>query len=1449
MKRFLKTAGYIKTAAITSFLLFLAYTPVFAEPIGISDSSQLENISNDLSGDYILTQDIDCSAHGKFTPIGDAANPFLGSLEGGGYEIQNLDLDDPDYAGLFGVIGSTGLVENLTINGVTLDRGSEGVAEAGGGLAGLNLGKIDTVKVIIKSDDFIEAGSSAYSGGLVGRNEGEIYDSIVVLNGQVRSALSTDRIGGFIGHLNGGPVRRCAVIGSGSVVLTSNEYVGGFAAHVGTGLGNDELSDIYVNVHVDASGADDQSRVGGLIGSFNTSKTVGMMYMAGLISLGGEVVYHSTGALIGYSQYTNPDGSGMYWDYESTTVDISDTDEKLTEAKSFSTSEMTYSYDAWDPPGDSAGPYYNWDFDTVWAHDESGEINGGYPVFIRQVETIPPTDFTGTATSTTTIHWSWQHSSTDTIDGFEVRSSTGGIYLSSATLTADTTDYFQSGLTANTSSHYYKIYAVSEAGYSADFSSAPVYPVYTEARVPENLDTAQVYISSATLTWDINDNPPGTRFGISYSTDSNFKVNVSTPVDINDNLTANTTDVKDLTSDTTYYFRAWAYNGNEIMTAFSNTAGTTTLKLGIPPPAPEDFTGIVLSSTSLKWQWELSAGATAYYIYDGSDTLLQTVYEPAQEWTESGLEPNIKYSRWIKAGNEYGVSESSSTDSAYTYAAPPHSLVFDEVNFSSVTVSWSTSTANPAGTRFGISYSTDSTFSAAVTTPTDFNSDLTAGTTDIFNLTHNTTYYFKAYAFNDEGSWPGTDQYSATASTRTRKDPTLISTPGNLILNEFFDFWTEDNADYWTWDGAAGRLQKSPGEPLAGDYNISLTPVGSHDTLINNIGSEFESGKTYRAEIWVKGTSGVRVRAGIRWSGSNQYGPYAELENDRWTKVTHNRQRDVEGTDDGLIISVLESVEGARPEVTVGAAWLGENDPPLSWPAGILYLSPVEVYENESFDRVFTLTLANEQFSESLDAAHLSLSEDFAGLSIDSLNRVNSTTATVSISGSLSYGSGSGKIIVNEDGLDGEEALEASAVVVPVIRAFPHQEGFEHGGDIPPGWRLYGSLYISDTGTHNRTGDYSVAVGAGDNTAHEMESVLFDYSGLTAEDISFWYRGTSTAAGSTITVVASTDGGETYTVPVLDTVSITADSGFYELSADRDLSPLQDESSVKFKWTIFRTGGIISLDDITFSAADIAPAAVSNLEAEALLDGGIELTWTSPQDITGGEYRIRWSTDSAVDWESDWAETEGLWEDEDNRFSLTFATDTLEGGAHSYSVENLDGGVEYFFRMWIKDDAGNWSDISNPSNATVVQITEVNVVTETHYFGQLDLEQSTMTVEAIKVINTGNVPLNYSIKASTITEETPWVFGSEPGWDRFVLMAAFHDSKPTEEEFAVNDNIVGSDYIACSGTVYTIDNTQAGVSIPKGGELDLWIYFIMPRQTTTPQLQEMMITIGAQKDE
>ncbi len=97
-------------------------------PYKIFTCEEFDQIRNELSAHYILMNDLDFTlydanefeADGNWEPLGDENTPFSGSLNGNGYTIRNIKINQPsrDYLGLFGYL--SGEVYDLVLGDVSI---------------------------------------------------------------------------------------------------------------------------------------------------------------------------------------------------------------------------------------------------------------------------------------------------------------------------------------------------------------------------------------------------------------------------------------------------------------------------------------------------------------------------------------------------------------------------------------------------------------------------------------------------------------------------------------------------------------------------------------------------------------------------------------------------------------------------------------------------------------------------------------------------------------------------------------------------------------------------------------------------------------------------------------------------------------------------------------------------------------------------------------------------------------------------------------------------------------------------------------------------------------------------------------------------------------------------------------------------------------------------------
>ncbi len=270
-----------------------------------------------------LTRDIDLSGKTceSIGSLKTAATIFSGIVDGGGYTVRNLVINEPEsmYVGLFGC--SMGTIENLHVENCLVEGkeyvgGLVGFAYEGtvkncsvtgqvkgtANRVGLLLGQNDGIVVDCKTSGTTEGVD--HVGGLVGLNYGSIINSSsdghvkgtnqsgglvgLVQKGRISNCDSKctvegvqENIGGLIGQ-NNGTIVNCMASGS----VSGRAYVGGLIGW--NYYGSVDNSRAVGNVK-------GMTIVGGLIGSSETDKPLSKIYATGTV----DGVEGYAGGLIG----------------------------------------------------------------------------------------------------------------------------------------------------------------------------------------------------------------------------------------------------------------------------------------------------------------------------------------------------------------------------------------------------------------------------------------------------------------------------------------------------------------------------------------------------------------------------------------------------------------------------------------------------------------------------------------------------------------------------------------------------------------------------------------------------------------------------------------------------------------------------------------------------------------------------------------------------------------------------------------------------------------------------------------------------------------------------------------------------------------------------------------------------------------------------------------------
>jgi len=184
----------------------------------VNNVTDLQNISQDLAGNYALGTDIDATGY-TLTPIGNHTTPFTGQFDGMWHNVRNAKIEIADFSkdyssGLFGLVGQTGVLRDLGV-----ENGSVSTSHSGSGLlAGVNQGTIANAHSTGVAMELFQNGTTF--GGLVGRNEGNIERSW-----SSASVSGSDANGGLVGY-NLGSITQSYATGSVSPVFSTG-YGGG----------------------------------------------------------------------------------------------------------------------------------------------------------------------------------------------------------------------------------------------------------------------------------------------------------------------------------------------------------------------------------------------------------------------------------------------------------------------------------------------------------------------------------------------------------------------------------------------------------------------------------------------------------------------------------------------------------------------------------------------------------------------------------------------------------------------------------------------------------------------------------------------------------------------------------------------------------------------------------------------------------------------------------------------------------------------------------------------------------------------------------------------------------------------------------------------------------------------------------------------------------------------
>ncbi|MBE0619390.1 MAG: filamentous hemagglutinin N-terminal domain-containing protein, partial [Burkholderiales bacterium] len=284
----------------------------------------LQAMNTNLSGNYALGKNIDATPTSEwnsgagFAPIGGISeDQFTGTFDGLGHVIDGLVINRPgsNNAGLFGYVGTAGIVRNVGLVGASVsgqdyvgalvgynDSGTIGNSYATGAVSGRNsvggLVGYHYYGMISNSYTSGSATGKSYVGGLVGYNEEDGDTNITSVHASVNvngndNVYGNQYLGGLVGYNNSGNIDNAYA--TGSVTGGSGNYVGGLVGYNSSGV----VSNSYATGNVSSI-----SYLGGLVGH-NSFGTVNNSYATGTVSGSGADI----GGLVGHNDHATVSNS------------------------------------------------------------------------------------------------------------------------------------------------------------------------------------------------------------------------------------------------------------------------------------------------------------------------------------------------------------------------------------------------------------------------------------------------------------------------------------------------------------------------------------------------------------------------------------------------------------------------------------------------------------------------------------------------------------------------------------------------------------------------------------------------------------------------------------------------------------------------------------------------------------------------------------------------------------------------------------------------------------------------------------------------------------------------------------------------------------------------------------------------------------------------------------
>ena len=189
-----------------------------------------------LANDLIFGDDSTKYTSTAWTVIGNSSKQYTGTFDGQGHTIFGLHMGNSSVLGLFGYIGSDGVVKNLRLNSTDKTDANYAGDMIRGGIAAVNYGTISNCENVAENKIYTKGSSGTsyvgYSAGIVGKNYGTISKcrNLKTVHIGDQTWPGTAYAGGIAAY-NEGIVEKCENAAQVSSNVARKNYVGGIVSY------------------------------------------------------------------------------------------------------------------------------------------------------------------------------------------------------------------------------------------------------------------------------------------------------------------------------------------------------------------------------------------------------------------------------------------------------------------------------------------------------------------------------------------------------------------------------------------------------------------------------------------------------------------------------------------------------------------------------------------------------------------------------------------------------------------------------------------------------------------------------------------------------------------------------------------------------------------------------------------------------------------------------------------------------------------------------------------------------------------------------------------------------------------------------------------------------------------------------------------------------------------